>query len=131
MTHNWKISLCLGAALALLTLPASAEDYGPFKAADTSAGKVLVDAKGMTLYTFDKDEPNKSNCYDDCAQNWPPLMATADAQPEGEWTIVERTDGTRMWAYDGKPLYTFVKDTKPGDVTGDNVGNAWHVVKAE
>src|SRR5688572_10440228 len=56
MTHNWKISLCLGAALALLTLPASAEDYGPFKAADTSAGKVLVDAKGMTLYTFDKDE---------------------------------------------------------------------------
>ena len=40
-------------------------------------------------------------------------------RPEGEWTIVERTDGTKMWAYEGKPLYTFIKDKKPGDVTGD------------
>ena len=85
----------------------------------------------MTLYTFDKDEPNKSNCNGDCAKNWPPLMAAANARPEGEWTIVERTDGTRMWAYDGKPLCLWMKDKKPGDVTGDAVGGVWHVAKPD
>ena len=73
----------------------------------------------MTLYTFDKDAKNKSNCYDQCAKNWPPFMAAADAKAAGDWTIVDRDDGTKMWAYDGQPLYTFIKDTKPGDVTGD------------
>ena len=90
-----------------------------------------ADAKGMALYTFDKDETGKSNCYDMCATNWPPFMAAADAQPEGEWTIVERTDGTKMWAYDGKPLYTFIKDTKPGEVMGDGANDVWHVAKPD
>jgi predicted lipoprotein with Yx(FWY)xxD motif len=58
-------------------------------------------------------------------------MTAADAQPEGEWTIVERKDGSKMWAYEGKPVYTFAKDTKPGDVTGDGVGGVWHVSKAD
>jgi predicted lipoprotein with Yx(FWY)xxD motif len=131
MTHRMKVGLGLAAALALFSFSASAEDYGPFKAADSSAGKVLVDAKGMTLYTFDKDEAGKSNCYDNCAKNWPPAAATDGDKPAGDLTIIERTDGTKQWADGGKPLYTFVKDTKPGDVTGDNVGNVWHVVKAE
>jgi predicted lipoprotein with Yx(FWY)xxD motif len=123
--------LTLGLSATLLTISGAVALAQPAKEADSSAGKIYVDANGMTLYTFDKDEPNKSNCYDDCAQNWPPLMAEANAQPEGEWTIVERTDGTRMWAYDGKPLYLWAKDTKPGDVTGDGVGGVWHVAKPD
>ena len=123
--------LTLGLSAALLTISSTVALAQPAKEADSSAGKIYVDANGMTLYTFDNDEPNKSNCYDDCAQNWPPLMAAADAQPEGEWTIVERTDGTKMWAYEGKPVYTYVKDTKPGDVTGDGAGGVWHVSKAD
>ncbi len=103
----------------------------PAKVMETSAGKIYTDDKGMTLYIFDKDETNKSNCYDDCATNWPPFMAPADAKAEGEWTVVERTDGTKMWAYEGKPLYTFIKDKKPGDVTGDGVGGVWHLSKAD
>jgi predicted lipoprotein with Yx(FWY)xxD motif len=119
-------------AYAVLFLTAaSAFAAEPAKTMDTSAGKVYTDDKGMTLYIFDKDEANKSNCYGECAAAWPPLMAAADAQPEGEWTIVERTDGTRMWAYEGKPVYTYAKDTKPGDVTGDGVGGVWHVSKAD
>ena len=82
----------------------------------------LTDAKGMTLYTFGKDQAGVSNCNDNCAKNWPPLMAAADAKPMGEWTIVTRADGTRMWAYKGMPLYTWIKDTKPGDNTGNGVG---------
>jgi predicted lipoprotein with Yx(FWY)xxD motif len=87
---------------------------------------ILTDAKGMTLYTFAKDQPGVSNCNDNCAKNWPPLMAAADAKPMGEWTIVTRADGTRMWAYKGMPVYLWIKDAKPGDNTGNGVGNgAW------
>jgi predicted lipoprotein with Yx(FWY)xxD motif len=121
--------LGLAAALILSHLPANAEDYGPFKPMDTSAGKVLTDAKGMTLYTFDKDEKGKSNCNGDCAKAWPPAMATASDKPTGNLTIIKRDDGTMQWADEGKPLYTFVKDTKPGDVTGDNFKDVWHAVK--
>jgi predicted lipoprotein with Yx(FWY)xxD motif len=87
---------------------------------------ILTDTKGMTLYTFAKDQAGVSNCNDNCAKNWPPLMATADATPMGDWTIVTRADGSRMWAYKGMPLYLWIKDTKPGDNTGNGVGNgAW------
>ncbi|HEY7750201.1 MAG TPA: hypothetical protein VH933_16190 [Aestuariivirgaceae bacterium] len=103
----------------------------PGKTMDTSAGAVYVDEKGMTLYTFDKDEANKSNCYDDCAVNWPPYLASADAKAEGEWTLVERKDGSKMWAYESKPLYTYIDDKKPGDVTGDGKGEVWHVAKPD
>ena len=120
----------LGLATALvLSLPASAEDYGPFKEMKTSAGEVLVDAKGMTLDTFDKDEAGKSNCSGDCAKAWPPAMAMESDKPVGNLTIIKRDDGSLQWADEGKPLYTFAKDTKPGDVAGDNFKNVWHVVK--
>ena len=92
---------------------------------------------GMTLYTFDKDTKGatKSACVDKCIENWPPFLAAAGAMAEGDWTIVDVVDKDgatkKMWAYDGWPLYLWVKDTKPGDVTGDGVGGVWHVVKAD
>ena len=92
-------------------------------------GGMLVSASGMTLYTFDKDSDGKSACNGPCATNWPPLMATADAKPSGDWTIVTRDDGSKMWALKGKPLYTFAKDTKPGDTTGDGFNSVWHLAK--
>lgn len=103
----------------------------PAKTGSTALGNVLVDAKGMTLYTFDKDAtPGKSACNGPCAQNWPPLMATADAKASGDWSVITRDDGSKQWAYKGKPLYAWVKDTKPGDTTGDGFLNgAWHVAK--
>ena len=117
------------AALLLTSAAAFAEE--PAKAMDSSAGKVYTDAKGMTLYTFDKDEAGKSNCYDKCATNWPPFMAAADAKAEGEWSIVDRTDGSKMWAYEDKPLYTYIDDKKAGDGTGEGKGGVWHVAKAD
>jgi predicted lipoprotein with Yx(FWY)xxD motif len=87
-----------------------------------------VDAKGMTLYTFDKDTGGKSACNGQCATNWPPLKAGAGAEASGDWSLVTRADGSPQWAYKGKPLYTWTKDKNPGDVTGDGVFNgAWHV----
>jgi|GEM_PF-209492 len=89
-------------------------------------GEVLTDKMGMTLYTFDRDHPGMSVCYDNCATNWPPLMASASAKATGDFTVIERKDGTMQWALKGMPLYTWIKDSKPGDVTGDGVGGVWH-----
>jgi predicted lipoprotein with Yx(FWY)xxD motif len=90
---------------------------------------VLTNEAGMTLYTFDKDSGGKSVCNDKCAVNWPPFIAAADAAPAGGYTIIVRDDGRRQWAWQGKPLYLWIKDQKAGDTTGDNVGTVWHVVK--
>jgi predicted lipoprotein with Yx(FWY)xxD motif len=93
---------------------------------------VLTNSAGMTLYTFDKDPAGggKSECNGPCAANWPPLLAAADAKASGDYTIITRADGARQWAYKGKPLYLWVKDTKPGDRTGDGFNNAWRVARA-
>ena len=112
------LAICVGAALA---------QTAPAKTADTAKGKALVDAKGMTLYIFDRDATGKSNCDGACATKWPPLKAAADAKPSGDWTVVTRDDGGKQWAYKGKPLYLFAKDTRPGDVAGDGVNSVWHI----
>ena len=122
------ISAIAVSALAFTAGGATAATVEPAKMADTSLGKAWVDSKGMTLYTFSRDEIGKSNCVDLCATGWPPLSAQAGAEPIGEWTIFLRADGIQQWAYDGKPLYTWVKDTKPGDVTGDGV-NDFHIAQ--
>ena len=92
---------------------------------------VMTDSKGMTLYTFDKDTAGsgRSVCNGRCAVAWPPLEAAADAKAVGRYTVIRRDDGSMQWAYDGKPLYLWVKDKKPGDRTGDSFRNVWHVVK--
>jgi len=122
--------LACGTALALVLSAGLAMAQAPVKTMQTSLGDVYVDNNGMTIYTFDKDAAGKSNCNNQCAVNWPPLEAAADAKADGDWTIVVRDDGSKMWAYEGKPVYLWIKDTKPGDVTGDGVGGVWHVVKA-
>lgn len=92
---------------------------------------VLTNAAGMTLYTFDRDTAGagRSACNGPCADNWPPVMAAADAKPEGDYGIVTRDDGARQWAYKGKPLYLWAKDRKAGDKTGDGMNNVWHVAR--
>lgn len=109
--------------LAFASLSAHAADPVPLKKSDG----VLVDAKGMTVYTFDKDAGGKSACTGRCAENWPPVPA-GDAQPPAPYSVVTRDDGSKQLAYNGKPLYTFVKDKKPGDKVGDKAMNAWHAV---
>ena len=89
-----------------------------------------ANASGMTLYTFAKDSGDKSMCNDKCATNWPPLKVMDGEKAEGKWTQIKRDDGSMQWAYDGKPLYTFVKDKKAGDMTGDGkMDGAWKVAK--
>lgn len=126
-----KLSVLLGAAALAFVPLAQAEDYGggPVKMMKTDTGEVLTDSKGMTLYTFDKDSKGKSACAGQCAQNWPPMTAMSDAKASGDFSVVKRSDGSMQWAYDGKPLYRWKNDSKPGDMTGDGVGGLWHVAK--
>ena len=82
---------------SLLAMPivgcATAQMPAPATVAETGKGKTLVDAKGMTLYTFDKDAGGKSACNGPCAKNWPPLTAAGTSGPT-DWTVVTRDDGS-------------------------------------
>jgi predicted lipoprotein with Yx(FWY)xxD motif len=122
------LSLTLSGPSAAQNMPAGVN----VKEVTTPGGpvKVLADAKGMTLYTFDNDTvPGKSVCNGPCAQAWPPLVAGAEAKSMGPWSVVIRDDGVKQWAHKGKPLYTFVKDAKPADFNGNGVPKdkpVWH-----
>ncbi|HEY0957544.1 MAG TPA: hypothetical protein VGE36_22525 [Roseateles sp.] len=97
----------------------------------TASNGALVGANGMALYTFDKDMAGsgKSVCNGPCAANWPPLAAAADASARGDWSVVTRDDGSRQWAYKGKPLYFWIKDQKPGDRSGDGFNKVWQLAR--
>jgi predicted lipoprotein with Yx(FWY)xxD motif len=116
------------AALLTVLLAACASMGGAPMAAKFENG-MLVDSAGMTLYTFDKDVAGsgKSACNGPCAKNWPPLHASGSEQASGDWSVITRDDGTKQWAYKGKPLYLWIKDHKPGDKTGDGFLKLWHV----
>ena len=122
---GWRWATLAG-ALALSACASMGMTDSPAKAASDGT---LTDAAGMTLYTFDRDAGGKSACNGPCATNWPPLAAGADAKTTGEWTVITRDDGSKQWAYKGKPLYAWAKDAKPGDKTGDGVNNVWHAAK--
>lgn len=103
-------------------------DQAPVKIYTTDSGKILTNKESMSLYIFSKDSKNVSACYDDCAKKWPPLTAQKADVGSGGLSVIARKDGTYQWAYQGSPIYTWVKDTQPGDVTGDKVKNAWHLI---
>ncbi len=96
-------------------------------------GKFLVDSQGMTQYLFTKDTKNTSNCYDKCAQVWPPLLTKgapvastgADSSLLG---VTTRKDGSQQVTYNGAPLYYYAPDKQPGDTLGQNVGGVWFVM---
>lgn len=108
-------------------------------------GPALTDEDGRTLYLFTNDskDPSKSTCAGECAANWPPLAATGDGGDGGGGAGVEltgvdpalvgrvaRADGTQQVTVGGWPVYTYVKDTTPGQTNGHGVGGMWFVIEA-
>ena len=120
-------------ACAALLLTACAEmGTGMMRMPAKVSEGALTNQAGMTLYTFDRDTAGsgKSVCNGPCLGLWPAFSASADAKSSGDWTVVTRDDGAQQWAYKGKPLYTFSKDAKAGDKTGDGFNNnIWHTAK--
>ncbi|UPS62998.1 hypothetical protein [Providencia rettgeri] len=103
-------------------------DNVPVDVYTTEKRKLLTNKAKMTLYTFTKDSDGLSSCNDECAIKWPPLAAQKEDIASAPFSIITRKDGSYQWAYKNKPLYTWIKDQKPGDITGDNVANAWNLV---
>ncbi len=102
-------------------------------AANATKGNILVDGKGMTLYTYDKDTAGTSTCTGPCAAIWPPVLT--NGAPTGGTGVdssklgtISLPDGSTMVTYNNKPLYYYSKDRAAGDTNGDGVGGVWHVV---
>ncbi len=130
----------VGSAMALEGLPAAVR-------VETSdnLGEVYADARGRTLYTFQGDKIGVSTCNADryheitgagqvtyflpdhktrptCQEIWAPFTAAADSAPVGEWSVITRKDQSKQWAFQGKPLYTFIGDTRPGEINATGPG---------
>jgi predicted lipoprotein with Yx(FWY)xxD motif len=119
---------------AVSGVPAPGETLGVAK---TSLGTVLVDSKGMTVYLLTADTPGHSTCSAQCLQYWPLVSApSGGTMPSAQGvsaalSATKATSGASMVTAGGWPLYTFVKDQAPGDVTGEGVktfGGTWYAV---
>lgn len=104
------------------------------KVASSSAGQIVVDSKGMSLYFFTKDvkDSGKSACVDACLAAWPIFTTTSDAPAvegvTGTVGTITSPDGKKHVTLNGMPLYYYAKDKAPGDVTGQGVGSVWYLV---
>jgi predicted lipoprotein with Yx(FWY)xxD motif len=114
--------------------PATASGPAVVKSANIGGATVLTSAKGLTLYVFAPDPRNKSTCYGSCAVYWPPVKGPVTAAPgvTGQFGTINRTDGSQQATYNGRPLYTYIADSGPGQAHGNNVnlnGGLWFDVK--
>ncbi|MEH6576334.1 MAG: hypothetical protein V7731_04585 [Amphritea sp.] len=126
--------------LALLTLTtaisACASDSttmqaNPVAMQSTPLGDVITTPDGMTLYTFAKDSQGVSNCYGGCEQKWPPFIVSGDTTNNWDFTTITRKNGEQQWAYKGMPLYRWINDQQPGDITGHGIKNIWFIARAD
>ncbi len=93
---------------------------------------ILTTAQGMTLYYFTADTATKAACTGTCAGLWPPLLFTGTGSPtsasplSGTLEVMTNANGSQV-AYNGHPLYTYSKDTSPGQATGEGFNGKWFV----
>ena len=120
------LGVMFSAGLALAaTLPMNIETM------QTKVGTVYATTGGMTVYEFKKDNPRThvSVCYAGCAKLWPPVAAPAGFVPAAPWGVTTRKGGMEQLTYRGYPLYTWIKDTKPGEVSGQGVKDIWRAAR--
>jgi len=110
-------------------------------AASSAYGKILVDAKGYTLYLLSSEAGGMVKCQGGCLKIWLPVTLpsgmskpVAGSGVQGTLGVITRSDGTKQVTDNGYPLYTFVRDTKPGETNGEGIkfpaGGVWYVVSA-
>jgi predicted lipoprotein with Yx(FWY)xxD motif len=148
LIFSLALSACAGTPTAVpaTTAPTKAPTTAPAGPATIAAsatvmvgqnpqlGNILVDSKGMTLYTWKNDSPNQSNCTAGCAQIWPPLTVPDNVTPTaavgvpGNLAVIDRSDGSHQVAYNGMLLYRYTQDSQPGDANGQGLNNLWYVV---
>ncbi|HEY5354088.1 MAG TPA: hypothetical protein VIK57_16690 [Streptosporangiaceae bacterium] len=99
----------------------------------TSAGPVLADAKGFSVYWYAKDTAMSSACTGSCATAWPPVTGKPEAamgvRLVGKFGTIKRANGVLQATYKGHPLYTYAGDSAPGQIKGNGLGGVWHVLR--
>jgi predicted lipoprotein with Yx(FWY)xxD motif len=113
---------------AALVLAGCSKNFTTGSVSPAAPPTVLTASNGMTLYVFDKDQGTEPSCYKKCAVNWPPYIDTENEQKPAKWQLVQRTDGTSQWTYDGRPVYFFKGDVAEGDAKGDGKDGVWHII---
>jgi len=104
------------------------------KVADSKAGQIVVDGKGMSVYYYTKDvkDSGTSTCTGGCLDAWPPVLATADTPTvdgvTGTVGTIATPDGKKQLTVNGMPVYLYAKDLAAGDITGQGVGGVWYLV---
>lgn len=133
----------LAKTLVTLVVASSLGVAGPLAAAaaaptvqvaqNAKLGAILVTGSGLTLYTFGKDKPGVSNCTGACAKIWPPLEVTATptagAGVPGTLGVLTRASGHRQVTYNGRPLYRYAADAKPGQTNGQGLFGLWYAAR--
>jgi predicted lipoprotein with Yx(FWY)xxD motif len=122
----------------MVTNASAATKTGTVLVAKTDLGKVLVTAKGRTLYMFGKDSGSTSACTGACATNWPPLRVTGTptvgtGAKAALISSITRTDGKAQVTYNGHPVYLFVGDKKAGQTNGQGLnafGGTWDALSS-
>ena len=135
-----KLALAVGIVVALTAAAAAPASPRHAKVVlrSTSLGRVLVDARGHTLYLFAADRTAKSACYAQCAAVWPPFLSGGTAiagagVKKALLATAKRKDGTRQVVYAGHPLYFFSGDARAGQTNGEGIvhfGGTWDAVAA-
>jgi predicted lipoprotein with Yx(FWY)xxD motif len=148
MKHRLSVRL-LALGFALGAIAGAASLVAPAKAGTTakgavvalkktSLGAILVDARGRTLYLFEKDRSGMSACNSACVQYWPALTSRATPRAgsgvhQSMLRVIRQQNGVRQVTYAGHPLYTFVGDKSAGQTSGEgltNFGAGWYAIAA-
>ena len=98
-------------------------------AQNPALGTIVVNGKGLTVYRFDADKPSVSNCSGACATLWPPVKFTKKLKlkgiPRAAIGNIMTKDGICQATINGRPAYTYAKDTAPGQINGQGIGGKW------
>jgi predicted lipoprotein with Yx(FWY)xxD motif len=109
----------------------------------TGISRLVVDARGRTLYTNNVDTASRISCGTDCTKVWRPVTVPTEEVPSkveginGTFGVVRRPDKTLQLALNGRPLYTSTKDADRGTLRGNGIVDSyrgvsytWHAVAA-
>lgn len=121
--------LLIATILSLSSITVASESVSLRTIEKVMKTNILTNDQGMTLYTFDEDSLNQSNCDAGCLSVWPAHTTDSPETVQSPFSTIEIEGGGHHVLINGKPLYTFVSDRAPGDINGDNLGGVWHIVK--
>jgi predicted lipoprotein with Yx(FWY)xxD motif len=101
---------------------------GPTTSVVVNGHEILANRNQLTAYVFDNDKNGVSSCYNGCASAWPAILVQPGDEIVAPFGTTTRKDGTQQVTFQGRPIYLYADDQKPGDVEGDGLGGVWHIV---